>query len=178
RLKETTSMPISFSALPTDAQNLTVNGAIVGTLQYMAPEQLEGKEVDSRTDIFALGTVIYEMITGQKAFAGKSQVSLMAAILEHEPPSMISFSQVTPPALDRVVRICLAKNPDDRWQTAREVLRELKWSLESESSPVQEAGQPSLLRAWLPWVIAAAVVFAAAILVASIWRRTKPEEAL
>ncbi|OLE66805.1 MAG: hypothetical protein AUG09_05665 [Acidobacteria bacterium 13_1_20CM_2_68_7] len=111
-----------LSALPTeDKSPLTAEGTIVGTLQYMAPEQLEGKEADARTDIFALGTVLYEMATGQRAFKGKSQASLIAAILTSEPPPISSLQPMTPPALDRLVKTCLAKDPDERWQSAHAI---------------------------------------------------------
>ena len=90
---------------------------ILGTLQYMAPEQLEGKDADARTDIFALGTVIYEMATGQKAFTGQSQASLIAAILDATPPAISTLQPLTPASLDHIVRRCLAKAPDERWQT-------------------------------------------------------------
>ena len=93
---------VPLSELPTANDPLTAEGSIVGTMQYMAPEQLEGKEVDARTDIFAFGAVIYEMATGKKCFEGKSQASLIAAILEREPPPMSSLQPMTPPALDRV----------------------------------------------------------------------------
>ena len=89
----------------------------------MAPEQLEGKEVDARTDIFAFGAVVYEMATGKKAFEGKSQASVIATILETDPPPMSSLQPMTPPALDRVVKRCLAKDPDERWQTAQRSVR-------------------------------------------------------
>src|SRR3990172_4650784 len=103
KLRSQTSgqMAVSASAMPTDPEALTAHGTILGTLQYMAPEQLEGKDADARTDIFALGAVIYEMVTGKKAFEGKSQVSLMAAILEHEPAPISSLQPMTPSELDR-----------------------------------------------------------------------------
>jgi Tol biopolymer transport system component len=118
----------SASIVPTlaTAQPLTVQGTILGTLQYMAPEQLEGKEADSRADIFAFGSVLYEMATGRRAFEGKSHVSLMAAILEHDPPPVSSLQSLSPPRFDDVVRICLAKNPDERWQSAADLVHELK----------------------------------------------------
>ena len=176
RAKETAGTPVSVSALPTDAKNLTADGSIIGTLQYMAPEQLEGKEADPRTDIFALGAVIYEMITGRKAFEGKSQVSLMAAILEHEPPSMAALQPVTPVSLDRVVQTCLAKDPDDRWQTAREVSRELKWVL--QSAPAKEA-MPAITRSpWrerIAWGIAAIAILLTGVIAIGPFR-TKPDE--
>ena len=124
---------VPLSELPTANDPLTAQGTIVGTLQYMAPEQLEGKEVDARTDIFAFGAVVYEMATGKKCFEGKSQASLMVAILEREPPPMSSLQPMTPPALDRVVKKCLAKEPDDRWQTAHGPCGELKWIAEGGS---------------------------------------------
>jgi eukaryotic-like serine/threonine-protein kinase len=96
-------------------------------LQYMAPEQVEGKDVDARTDIFAFGAVVYEMATGKRAFEGKTQASLIAKILETDPPPIFSLQPMTPPALDRVVRKCLAKEPEKRWQAASDVCDELKW---------------------------------------------------
>src|SRR5258708_8948654 len=101
---------LSLSDLPTANDPLTAEGAIVGTVQYMAPEQLEGKEADARTDIFAFGGVVYERTTGKSAFEGKSQASLIAAILEKEPPAMSSLQPMTPPALDRGVKKCLRKD--------------------------------------------------------------------
>ncbi len=128
----------SFSKRPTTDQDITAEGAIVGTLQYMAPEQLEGKEADGRTDIFAFGVVVYEMATGKKAFEGKSQASLIAKILDSDPPPISSLQPMTPPALDRVVKRCLAKDRDDRWQSANDLTQELKWIVEggSQVSPL------------------------------------------
>jgi len=111
---------VQLSQLPTANDPLTAQGTIVGTLQYMAPEQLEGKEADARTDIFAFGVVVYEMATGKKAFEGKSQASLIAK-LETDPPPISSLQPMTPPALDRVVKKCLAKEPEKRWQAASDV---------------------------------------------------------
>jgi eukaryotic-like serine/threonine-protein kinase len=107
--------------------SLTGDHTLLGTLQYMAPEQLEEKDVDARADIFALGLVLYEMVTGLKAFAGTSHASLIAAILSSEPRPASSIQPTTPPALDHVIRRCLAKDPEDRWQSARDVSRELEW---------------------------------------------------
>src|ERR1700726_2553500 len=131
---------VQLSQLPTANDPLTAQGTIVGTLQYMAPEQLEGKEVDARTDIFAFGAVAYEMATGKRAFEGKSQASLIAAILEREPPPMSSLQPMTPPALDRVVKKCLRKDRDDRWQSARDITDELKWIAEGGSRAGLPAG--------------------------------------
>ena len=125
----------SFSVLPTQAgENLTAEGTILGTFQYMAPEQLEGHEADARTDIFALGLVLYEMATGRKAFTGKSQASLIAAIIHTQPEAISSVQPMTPPALDRVVKTCLAKDPDDRFQTAHDVKLQLQWIVEGGSA--------------------------------------------
>ena len=115
---------------------MTAQGTILGTLQYMAPEQVEGKEVDARTDIFAFGAVVYEMATGKKAFEGKTQASVIAKILETDPPPMSSLQPMTPPALDRVVKKCLAKEPDERWQTASDLCGELKWIAEGGSQTI------------------------------------------
>jgi eukaryotic-like serine/threonine-protein kinase len=112
---------------PRANESITETGTLVGTFQYMSPEQLEGKELDPRTDIFSLGVVLYEMATGRHAFSGGSRASIIAAILTLEPPPISTLQPMTPPALDRAVRQCLAKNPEDRWQTARDLLLELKW---------------------------------------------------
>ena len=166
----------SVSILPTQAGlNLTQEGTILGTFQYMAPEQLEGREADARSDIFAFGTVLYEMATGQKAFGGKSQASLIASILSAEPPPISTVSPMTPPALDRVVKTCLAKEPDDRWQTAHDVMLQLKWIAEGGS----QAGVPAPLvarrksRERLAWGVAAALALATLALAAALLARPR-----
>ncbi|HSP93791.1 MAG TPA: protein kinase, partial [Thermoanaerobaculia bacterium] len=116
----------SLTALPTQAA-LTQEGTILGTFQYMAPEQLEGKDTDARTDIFALGATLYEMATGRKAFSGTSQASLISAIMQSDPPPISAVQPMSPPALDRVVKTCLSKDPDERWQSAGDLRSELKW---------------------------------------------------
>jgi eukaryotic-like serine/threonine-protein kinase len=135
KLRQDTTPAIPFSQASTAQDTLTAQGMILGTLQYMAPEQVEGKtdQIDARTDIFAFGAVVYEMATGKRAFEGKSQASLIAKILETDPPPMSSLQPMTPPALDRVIKRCLAKDPDDRWQTARDLEVELKWIAEAGS---------------------------------------------
>ena len=115
-----------LTEMPTEA-GLTGPGMILGTLQYMAPEQLEGKVIDARTDVFAFGVVLYEMVTGRKAFDGSSHATRIAAIVEHEPPRLSSTQPEATPALERIVSTCLAKDPDDRWQTSRDLLRALEW---------------------------------------------------
>ncbi len=117
------------------AASLTVPGMIIGTVQYMAPEQVEGREADARTDVFAFGAVLHEMLTGAKAFAGKSQASLTVAILEHDPAPVSTLVPSAPAALDRVVRKCLAKSPDDRWQSAADLASELDWIAQGGASP-------------------------------------------
>jgi serine/threonine protein kinase len=131
------------SQMPTMKDAITAQGTILGTLQYMAPEQVEGKldQIDARTDIFAFGVVVYEMATGKKAFEGKTQASLMAKILETDPVPMSTLIPMTPPALDRVVKRCLAKDPDDRWQSARDICEQLRWI--SESGPQEGAATSS-----------------------------------
>jgi Tol biopolymer transport system component len=162
-----------LTALPTEG-NLTKEGTILGTFQYMAPEQLEGKEADSRTDIFALGCVLYEMATGKNAFTGASRASLISAIMSSEPAPISTVQPMSPPALDRVVKTCLAKDPEDRWQTARDVLLQLKWIHEGGSQAGLPAPAAARRRNWerLAWVAAAAGVAAALALAAMLVSRT------
>jgi eukaryotic-like serine/threonine-protein kinase len=120
------TLATAVTAMPTQDHAITGVGTIVGTMQYMAPEQLEGKDSDARTDIFAFGAVLYEMATGQRAFLAKSQASLIVAILSSEPTPIVELQPLTPPALDRVVRICLAKEPEDRWQNAHDLRLQLE----------------------------------------------------
>jgi Tol biopolymer transport system component len=130
---EAPKAPGSLTALPTQAA-LTQEGTILGTFQYMAPEQLEGREADARTDIFAFGAVLFEMATGKKAFSASTQASLITAIMSREPEPVSSMQPMSPPALDRLVQTCLAKDPEDRWQSAHDVAGELKWISESSRS--------------------------------------------
>lgn len=155
------SGPVSnLSMLPTTPRGskLTAEGTILGTFQYMAPEQLEGKEADTRTDIFALGALLYEMATGRKAFSGKSQASLISAIMSSEPPSISSVEPTTPPAVDRIVRTCLAKDPEDRWQNAHDLESELKWIASSGSASLPRAADRNALRERIAWFVAVATV--------------------
>ncbi len=115
------------SASPTQTAPLTAQGSLIGTLRYMAPEQLEGREADPRTDMFALGAVLYEMVTGRPAFEGNSPANIVAAILEPKPPSKLITQPLMASGLDRVVRTCLARDPDDRWQSARDLAHNLGW---------------------------------------------------
>ena len=124
----------SLTSLPTRQEALTEEGTILGTFQYMAPEQLEGVEADARTDLFALGAILYEMITGRRAFEAKGRASLIAAIVEREPPPMSSLQPLTPPSLERLVSLCLKKDPEERWQTAHDVKLGLEWIDEAGSA--------------------------------------------
>ncbi len=160
---------------------ITTKGMIVGTFQYMSPEQVEGKEVDARSDLFAFGAVLYEMLTGRRAFQGKSQLSVASAILEKEPEPISALQPMTPPALDRTIRKCLAKDPEDRWQTARDLQLELKWIAESGS----QAGAPAVViagrkqRELLAWIAAAAfALLAVAFAVGFVMRAPLPPRAL
>ena len=127
------SQPVTASsgAMPSIEQAtvaaLTGAHTVVGTPQYMAPEQIEAKDVDARTDIFAFGCVLYELLTGQRAFDGKTASGVMAAVLATTPRPLSEIAPLTPPALERIVSRCLAKDPEDRWQTARDVSAELQW---------------------------------------------------
>jgi serine/threonine protein kinase len=154
----------SPTSAPTAATDVTRPGMILGTVPYMAPEQLQGRETDSRADIFALGAVLYEMATGRKAFDGASPVSIMSAILTSEPPAVSSVQPTSPASLDRLVRTCLAKDADDRWQTARDVELQLAAIAEgaSASSTPLLAARPARSR-WLPWLVAGAALAVAAI---------------
>lgn len=119
--------PHAATAAKASEKPLTEEGTVLGTFQYMAPEQIEGLEADARTDIFALGALLYEMATGRRAFEGKTRASLIASILDREPPPVSNVQPMTPPALERVIRMCLHKDPDERWQNAHDVSAELQW---------------------------------------------------
>ena len=165
KLKEAGRPDIFLSQRLTESNVLTDQGMILGTLHYMAPEQVEGRvdELDARTDIFAFGAVVYEMATGKKAFSGKSQASVMAAILKEDPPPMSSLQPMTPPALDRVVRKCLAKEPERRWQTASDLRDELKWIADggAEKAIAPPARARRNYREDVAWGVAGAAVLAA-----------------
>ncbi len=136
----------SLASVPTQTRPLTSEGAIVGTLQYMAPEQVEGKPADARTDLWALGAVLYEMLTGTRAFRGASAASLIANIMNAEPVALVTLQPITPPGLGRVVRKCLAKSPDDRPDTAHDLADELRWVHESSAVGDAPRVQPARAR--------------------------------
>jgi eukaryotic-like serine/threonine-protein kinase len=142
---------------------MTSAGMVIGTIQYMSPEQIEGKEADARSDLFALGAVLYEMATGQRPFDGKSQLTLASSILERDPAPIRTIKPLTPAAFERVVSSCLAKNPDDRFQTAHDVRLDLEWIAEDlpqlGGPSAQKTGKSSAKA--LPWIVTAAVLVAA-----------------
>ncbi len=115
---------------------MTNRGAILGTIRYMSPEQIDAREVDTRSDLFGFGAVLYEMLTGTRAFDGDDASSIRTAILDHEPSRVSSLQPAVPATIDDIVQRCLAKDPDKRWQTAGDVLRELKRASEA-MSPAQ-----------------------------------------
>jgi len=163
------------AAVPTTP--VTQEGTIVGTFQYMSPEQVEGKEVDGRSDIFSLGAVLYEMLTGKKAFEGKSQLSVASAILVQEPAPIGSLKPMTPPSLDHSIKKCLSKSPEDRWQSARDLASELKWLGEggSQTVDIRFKRATSKFRERVAWLISSALVIV--LIVTSIWlRNSKPPE--
>jgi Tol biopolymer transport system component/predicted Ser/Thr protein kinase len=172
KLRQEASPATPLSQLPTAKEAITAQGTIIGTLQYMAPEQIEGGEIDARTDIFAFGVVVYEMATGKKTFEGKTSASVMAKILEVDPPLISSLQPMTPPTLDRVVKKCLAKEPEKRWQAASDVCDELKWIAEesvTRTAPALARVAPA--RVGWRWVIGAALacVLAAAMAALVVW---------
>ena len=137
--------------MPTTSVDLTGDSAFPGTLPYMAPEQLEGKDADPRSDIFAFGAVMYEVVTRRRAFAGTSQATIIAQILQEDPPPMTLPAGLAPPAVDRIVRTCLAKDPAKRWQDASDLERELRWVVEDERQTRTHSG----LALRRPWEVAA-----------------------
>jgi serine/threonine protein kinase len=162
--------PLSAAMTVTGASPITSPGSIVGTIEYMSPEQIEGKETDARSDIFAFGATLYEMATGVRAFEGKSQISVASAILEKEPEPISKSQPLAPAAFDRLVAQCLAKNPDDRFQAMHDVGLALKWVSEAAEAPGSSPAGADLKisatwRRALPWVVATVAILTAAALV-------------
>jgi serine/threonine protein kinase len=157
----------NLTSAPTTGADLTKEGTVLGTLSYMAPEQLEGKRADARTDMFAFGALLYEMATRRRAFPGASQASVFSAILRDDPAPITVVAPLCPRALDRLIRTCLAKDPAERWQSAHDVGLQLRAISEGAVTPgTGEA--PSLVRnRFSPWVVAGMAVAAA--LVAALW---------
>ena len=167
------SAPPSFTAAatlsgPSPLTPLTTAGSIVGTIQYMSPEQIEGKEADARSDIFAFGSVLYEMVSGKRPFSGKSQISLASSILESDPAPISTVKPQAPPAFEHVVTTCLQKNPEERYQTAHDIKLELQWIAADKSSPAAAPVMPAPFRrqerlGWAAALVAAIVLTAAAV---------------
>jgi eukaryotic-like serine/threonine-protein kinase len=174
-----TALTAALTHSPTMAQPLTAQGSILGTFQYMSPEQMEGKEADARSDLWALGCVLYEAATGRKAFAGKSQASLIGAIMNVDPPPMAEIAPLTPPALERLVRACLTKDPEERIQTAHDIRLQLEWIRDAGS----QAGVPAPVAAQrrsrerIAWTLAAVGLAAAGVLLFLQLKAPTPEEA-
>jgi serine/threonine protein kinase len=154
---------------------LTSEGTVLGTLQYMSPEQIEGQEADARSDIFAFGLVLYELITGKRAFEGKTKTSLVASILKDQPRPLSELQPLSPPALERVVRTCLEKDPNKRWQSAREVKHVLEWISAGPSFPRASATATATAgRRWLWPSIAAVLAVIAVVATWAPWRAEPP----
>jgi serine/threonine protein kinase len=154
---------------------LTTAGTMIGTIQYMSPEQIEGKEADARSDLFALGGNLYEMVTGARPFGGKSQISVASAILEKEPEPISAVQPLTPPALQHIIAACLAKNPDDRFQTAHDIALQLKWIAQNGTTTLRSTEEKRSNRELLAWLIAGVLTL---MLIASVllWLRPKESE--
>ena len=171
--KETAALSTAATLTATRNSPVTEQGTIVGTFSYMSPEQVEGKELDGRSDIFSFGAVLYEMLTGQRAFEGKSQLSVASAILEKEPAPISSVKPMSPPSLDRVVKICLAKDPDDRWHSVHDVELQLRWIAEggSQAGIAASARARRTLAQFAGWAVAAICFLASFALAAVIFLR-------
>ncbi|HEV2114728.1 MAG TPA: protein kinase [Terriglobales bacterium] len=176
----TPSSPTSPVAVATGGANpLTAAGTVVGTFQYMAPEQIEGQEADTRSDIFALGAVLYEMVTGKRAFEGKSQLSVASAILEKEPAPISSIRAPISPALEHVISRALQKDPEKRWQSAGDIRAELEWASEprNAAATVSRPTGSAWARLGRPWLLGVAgLIVVAALIVAGLSLRQKPPQ--
>src|SRR4051794_6771065 len=165
-----TPAPLPHESTLVQEEPLTAEGTIVGTMQYMAPEQLGGDAVDARSDIFALGTVLYEMATGKRAFIGSNRTSLIASIMSGAPRPMAELQPLTPPAFEHVVAKCLVKDPERRWQSAYDIAEELRWisgeGSAADAAPVR-AKRGSGLRALVPWLLTFLAIAAAAV---ALWK--------
>jgi Tol biopolymer transport system component len=171
-LIESTTPATTTAMLP--GEPLTAEGTLVGTFCYMAPEQVEYARSDARSDIFAFGCMLYEMLTGRRAFDAASRAGMIAQIIASDPPPIVTIRPLTPPSLDRVVRTCLAKNPDDRFQTAHDVMLALQWIRDEQSNPSAPIplarARRRMLRERTMWALALLAAIAAAIAIAA-WSR-------
>jgi tetratricopeptide (TPR) repeat protein/TolB-like protein/predicted Ser/Thr protein kinase len=158
---------------------ISPEGTLVGTIAYMSPEQLEGRAVDARTDIYALGLIVYEMITGQRAFVKGSQAGLIAAILTEDPPPMTVLQPRTPPEVERIIFTALAKDPNKRWQDAGDLARQLAWVATGSHTTTVNAGTRAPAVAWRAWTLAAAAIIVAAVgTTGLVWRARNPSSAI
>src|SRR5262245_1913119 len=158
----------------------TATGAILGTVHYMSPEQVEGREADARSDIWALGVVIYEMATGTRPFEGESAASIIGAVLKDTPTTISSRQPLSPPALDHVVEQCLEKDPNERWQNVGDVKRELTWALTGGQAPAAAAGA-TRGRSYLGWAFSGALAVALGVIAPSAvrsWLSATPDPAM
>jgi len=167
---------LTIAELSSPAKPLTRQGTVVGTFQYMAPEVLQGADADARSDIFALGCVLYEMATGQRAFEGKSQLSVLTGILEKDPDPVSRIAPASPAALDHVVKTCLEKNPEERFQTAQDVKLELKWIAGGGAAPAEAAPVVVTSSSRLGWIVAGVALLAALALAGAYFRATSRPE--
>jgi serine/threonine protein kinase len=175
---ESGSAPLLSAAMTVSAASpitpLTSAGTIIGTIQYMSPEQIAGQEADARSDIFCFGCILYEILTGKRAFQGKSQISVASAILEKEPEPIAKFQPLTPPSLEHVVQTCLAKTPDCRWQSASDIANELRWIAATGLAPEKSEAAPST-RTWRQNLLWGAAV--AALLGLFLWSNLRENNA-
>jgi eukaryotic-like serine/threonine-protein kinase len=170
KLRPSTPVVSGLSMAATAPTPVTSQGTILGTLYYMAPEQVEGREADTRTDMFAFGCVLYELLTARKAFEGKTQASLIAAILEREPTPVATLQPLAPTLVEAIIRKCLAKNAADRWQSAADLASALRWAVDGATASVPSASQPGWRRFSVVGAVAALTAVALATGVLFGWR--------
>lgn len=169
---------VGLTHMPTEQRKLTQEGTILGTFQYMSPEQLEGVEADPRADVWALGAVLYEMVTGRQAFQGNSKTSLIAVIVSQDPAPVSQIRPLTPPALDHLISKCLVKQPDGRWQSAHDIAEELKWIGDAGSQAgVAVPAALRFRRQALAWTAAGLAVLVALAVGSRLPRRSQPGQA-
>jgi len=173
KLRPSSEQPGLDAPKTTTELPLTGEGVLLGTVPYMAPEQLEGRSIDARTDIFAFGAIVYEMATGRRAFTGESQASLVAAILDKEPEPISGDQPLTPPGLERLVRKCLAKDPDARWQSASDIADELRWLSTGSGTAVAPPAAAQRAPRFRRWTIAAGLLLLAGAAAFGVWQRSQ-----